>query len=190
MGLISSPDFILTKNAIIQKLVAFFQELESAQKEIINRCIGKFPGEVLKPSSKISKGENYRGMPWLVLDHPRYFEKNNVCAIRTMFWWGNFFSLTLHLSGRYKQNMEERIIGNRAVFARQGFYICTGPSQWDHHFEKTNYEQAGVLTDEEFRAHIIGKPFLKIATKFPVQELSLLEGSLKQAYQYLTENCF
>ena len=64
----------------------------------------------LNSSPKISKGENYKGLPWLVLDYPRYFNKEDIFAIRTLFWWGNFFSITLHISGKYKMRYEKKII--------------------------------------------------------------------------------
>ena len=35
---------------------------------------------------------------WII---PAVFSKENIFAIRTMFWWGNFFSISLHVSGKY-----------------------------------------------------------------------------------------
>ena len=42
-------------------------------------------------SGKISRGENYRGLPYLILDYPAYFSQKDIFAFRTMFWWGHFF---------------------------------------------------------------------------------------------------
>ena len=76
------------------------------------RCLAELSGEYagvgagpaadsLEPASaKISKGENM-GLPWVMLDYPRLFGQEDVLAIRTMFWWGHCFSVTLHLKGRY-----------------------------------------------------------------------------------------
>src|SRR5688572_33352065 len=109
MDLYTDTGIILTKNAILQKLKIFLEELQLRQKEIIKSYLEGFPSEVLKISSKVSKGENYKGLPWLVLDYPRHFEPGNIFAIRTLFWWGNFFSTTLHLSGRYKNKFGDKI---------------------------------------------------------------------------------
>ena len=54
---------------------------------------------IVQSTPKIAKGENYLQLPYVLLDYPRCFDKENIFAIRTMFWWGNFFSITLHLSG-------------------------------------------------------------------------------------------
>jgi hypothetical protein len=89
--LVSSPDIILTKNAILQKIKSFLEGFQLKQQDIIQRYLSHLPEEVLKISPKISRGENYKGLPWLVLDNPRYFQHNNIFAIRTMFWWGKFF---------------------------------------------------------------------------------------------------
>src|SRR5262245_60824558 len=97
MELVSSPEIILTKNAILQKIKLFFEGLQVKQSEILKDYSAQLPEDILKISPKISKGENYKGLPWLVLDNPRFFQHKNIFAIRTMFWWGNFFSITLHL---------------------------------------------------------------------------------------------
>ena len=38
-----------------------------------------------------------------MLDYPALFKKDEIFALRTMFWWGNFMSITLLLSGGYKE---------------------------------------------------------------------------------------
>ena len=86
MELVSSPDIILTKNAILQKIKLFLEELQLKQFDILKDYASQLPQEILKISPKISRGENYKGLPWLVLDNPRFFQHNNIFAIRTMFW--------------------------------------------------------------------------------------------------------
>src|SRR5215467_1521280 len=102
MNLLNNSEWILTKNLIVRKAQRLLEEVqENIWQHVKNKSID-LPHEVISISPKISKGENYNGLPWLMLDYPRYFEKEKVFAIRTMFWWGHFFSTTLHLSGEYK----------------------------------------------------------------------------------------
>src|SRR5580698_8612281 len=78
---------ILTKNAIIQKTIGLFSNLaENMQIELVKT---KLPEEIKITEPKISKGENYKGLPYVILDYPRSFGKENIFAIRTFFWWGN-----------------------------------------------------------------------------------------------------
>ena len=63
----------------------------------------------------------------------------DIFAIRTMFWWGNFFSITLHLSGIYKTMFAQKIIACYELLKETDFFICVHEEQWQHHFEKDNY---------------------------------------------------
>src|SRR5215510_10733018 len=100
-ALINRTDWILTKNKILEKVKHLLSELQSSQTLTL-QGISTVPHKLIESSPKISKGENYKGLPWLVLDYPRLFNKESFFAIRTLFWWGNFFSTTLHISGNYK----------------------------------------------------------------------------------------
>ena len=90
--LIANSDWILTKNEIIQKVKFLLADLQLKQQHILNLHPGILPEEVTAIPAKISRGENYLGLPWLILDYPRLFGKEDQFAIRTMFWWGHFFS--------------------------------------------------------------------------------------------------
>lgn len=92
LELVTNTDWILTKNGIIQKVKNMLEALQAEQQEYLAKEKINFPAEFTSSLPKISKGENYKGLPYLVLDHPRYFNKENVFTIRTMFWCGKFFS--------------------------------------------------------------------------------------------------
>ena len=137
-GLLSNSEWILTKNTIIKKAKWLLEEVQQNIFDYTRLQSTIFPKEVITISPKISKGENYKGLPWLMLDYPRYFDKENIFAIRIMFWWGNFFSTTLHLSGHYKQKYHQAIIHSYEDLHKNEFYLCINDEQWDHHFEKEN----------------------------------------------------
>ena len=138
-ALVISADWILTKNSVIQKTIQLLASLQTQQEILLLTYKEILPGEIINSSPKISKGENYKGLPYLVLDYPRYFNKEAIFAIRMFFWWGNFFSGTLHLSGIYKRMYEEKIIQSFETLKTEGFSICINEDQWEHHFEITNY---------------------------------------------------
>ena len=109
LRLVTDEQVILTKNRIIEKISIFFGLLQSCYR-IKSADIFSSLGIVQQP--KISRGENYNGLPYVILDYPRHFTKEDIFAIRTMFLWGNDFSITLHLKGRYKKLFEEPLIKN------------------------------------------------------------------------------
>lgn len=106
--LISNPEWILVKNQILQKVTRLFAEL--AELYLSNPANSNLPEEIISIPPKISKGDQYKGLPYLVLDFPRFFDKKHVFAIRTFFWWGNYFSATIHLKGRYRELYAEKIL--------------------------------------------------------------------------------
>ncbi|HEY6505883.1 MAG TPA: hypothetical protein VIZ28_18040 [Chitinophagaceae bacterium] len=168
--LVANADWILTKNGILQKVNYMLGELQSVQQEFLQSYLKKLPGEVIMTSPKISKGENYKGLPWLVLDYPRYFDKDDQFAIRCLFWWGNFFSITLQLSGHYKKIYEKKIGDSFTQLKEEGFSICISDDKWEHHFEAGNYSPLKEINMDTFRKHLNDKEFIKLAKMYPLAQ--------------------
>lgn len=189
MELVTNADWILTKNGILQKANQLLGVLLDEQQKLIATYKTKLPSEIFQASPKISKGENYKGLPYLVLDHPRYFDKEHSSAIRTMFWWGNFFSITLHLSGKFKDQFEQKLITSLAALKEEGFFLCVNDDEWEHHFEEGNYLSLERMNSDSFQSHIKQKKFLKLAHKIPVQNwddaVELLAGNFSKLLKIL-----
>ena len=183
------PDIILTKNAILQKLKSFLAEVEVKQLNILKDYSAQLPQEVLSTSPKISRGENYKGLPWLVLDNPRHFRHNNIFAIRTMFWWGNFFSITLHLSGNNKSDLLKKIFENLSLLKENDFYVYAGQDEWEHDLDPASYKKLFALSTEDLDAIVSANNFLKLAIKFPIDSLEAIEDKLLRNYELLVRCC-
>ena len=181
MQLLNNSEWILTKNQIVKKVQRLFEEVQQNIVDYVNAQPGIFPREVLESSAKISKGENYLGLPWLMLDYPRHFKKENIFAIRTMFWWANFFSTTLHLSESYSQQYGRTLINRYEDLAKNEFFICVHDEQWHHHLEKENYLLIKELSKTEYTRQIKKATFIKVARKL---DLSEWDTAIRQ----LTEN--
>lgn len=167
--LVFQPEWILTKNRVLEKVREMFVQVQDEYRQQLQQ-LSAVSAEVLQYNFKISKGENYLGLPWLVLDYPRCFGREDVFAVRTMFWWGNFFSITLQLSGKYKVQYEDSIIHSYGKICNEGYFICTEDDPWQHHFDENNYQQAAGFSSVGFKTLIKEKGFLKLAAKFPLQQ--------------------
>jgi len=189
MELVSSPDIILTKNAILQKIKSFFEEIQMKQQDVLKKYSSQLPEEVLRISPKISRGENYKGLPWLVLDNPRHFQHNNIFAIRTMFWWGNFFSITLHVSGNNKNDLLKNLTQNASLLAKNDFYIYNGTKEWEHDIDPDSYKKLSAINEDELQKIISTNSFLKLAVKFTVESLEAVEDKLLRNYELLIKCC-
>ena len=189
MELVSSPDIILTKNAILQKIKSFFEEIQMKQQDILKKYSSQLPGEVLRISPKISRGENYKGLPWLVLDNPRHFQHNNIFAIRTMFWWGNFFSITLHLSGDNKNDLLKKLSNNISLLAKNDFFIYNGTKEWEHDIDPGSHKKLSAINEDEIQKLFSANSFSKLAIKFTIESLEAIEDKLLRNYELLVKCC-
>ena len=176
--LVNNADWILTKNSLLLKVRGLLAALQEKQQEYLQSHWSHLSEEMGTASPKISKGENYKGLPYLVLDFPRFFERENIFAIRTMFWWGNFFSITLHLSGRPKKMFEEKIIIAYPFLKEKGFYYCVHDNPWEHHFELNNYGKVGEISKGDFENSVREKSFVKLAQKIPLARWEDAPGAL------------
>jgi len=132
-ALVSNPDIILTKNAIIEKVYQMLGELAENYTKIVRELPEQFTGEWINPSPKIARGEQYRELPWVMLDYPRYYSEGNTKAIRTFFWWGHGFSIHLLLQGSYCHQWKSNA-ASQIQCADENWWLDVDTEPWQHHF--------------------------------------------------------
>ncbi|MEO5564575.1 MAG: hypothetical protein ABIR18_14105 [Chitinophagaceae bacterium] len=185
-ALVMRSDWILTKNRILQKVKQLLEMIQDEEQEYL-ATYSFLPEEVSIIGPKISKGENYKGLPYLVLDLPRYFNKDHIFAIRTLFWWGHFFSTTLQLSGNYKTLLENKIIAAFKQLSKDDYFICINEDPWEHHFEAGNFVPLNALSLKQFEKIIRTHPFLKLSKKIPLTQWNNVRENVTQVFrQFLT----
>lgn len=178
--LVTDASWILTKNRIIEKVYLLFGSLSEQYKE--EPLLQQLPVETLLSSPKIAKGENYEGLPYVMLDYPRCFGKEDTLAIRTFFWWGNFFSITLQLKGKYLAQYASAIQQNITKNADEELWINTGDEEWMHHFRGDN-----MIRTTEQQQSISNKKILKLAVQCKLEEWDMAEAKLASSFQQLLE---
>jgi hypothetical protein len=166
LELVTSSEFILTKNRIIEKVYSLFGDLTNSYQKMLNDYKNILPAEAFSVSPKIYKGENYLGLPYVMMDYPRVFLKNDILAVRSFFWWGNFFSITLHLSGKFLTEHKNDILCGLKNKSTAELFVCIHDDQWNHQFETTNYSSLKDINIEE----ALQKPFFKIAQKLSLND--------------------
>ncbi|MEO6540170.1 MAG: hypothetical protein ABIN74_04225 [Ferruginibacter sp.] len=184
--LVNNTGWILTKRVIIDKVCQLLADVAESQKEIIEKEKSWLPRAIIRSTPKIAKGENYLQLPYVLMDHPRCFDTADTFAVRTMFWWGNFFSMTLHVSGIYKELFQEKILENMNT-AQPDIFICIHESQWHHHFEAHNYKRVNELSAKEREALILENQFVKLAVKFPLQQWNDIPALLDRSFKAIIE---
>jgi hypothetical protein len=167
--LMCNSDWILAKRSITTKVILLLNNILVDFKQIVEENKHHLPAEIYTSSPKIAKGESYLCLPYVTLDYPKFFNKKDVFAMRSMFWWGNFFSCTLHLSGKYKERFQKNIIQNINKKVVDDLYCCVSEDEWQHHFEKDNYNKLSGFTKSGLALLLKKQPFIKIAFKFDLQ---------------------
>lgn len=169
MALVTNADFILTKQAITHKLYLLFGALSDRFRELTALPGAAFPATVTAAAPKIYKGEQYQGLPYVMLDYPRCFAGGQVCAIRCFFLWGHSLSIHLHLSGMYKQPYTDQLAHLVQSGELDNWYYCMADNEWQHHFGSDNYRLVSSAR-EACGQHVYAQHFIKLAQKIPLQE--------------------
>lgn len=169
LDLASDPTILLIKYRMMEKVWDFLEEMQEGIRTQLPPFQDKLPEELNLTNGKISKGENYKRLPFMMLDFPAYFSKNNILAFRTMFYWGNFISSTLHLQGNYKREYGLALI----EYCRnsEGIYFCVNNSPWEYDYKSNNYVLLNELSADEIEDHLKNTDFIKLSLKFPVEEM-------------------
>jgi hypothetical protein len=159
----TDPAWMLMKNRIVEKTVAFFAGLSTSMQERISD--DPLLAEIRQTPPKISRGENFKGLPWVLLDYPRRFGKADLFAVRTLFWWGKYFSVTLHVKGSYKERWWPTIAEHSRELGTAGFHIGIADNEWRHELEEDNYRPLQGMNASEREAIAGAHHFLKLSAK-------------------------
>lgn len=166
--LLTDTDFLLTRQEINAKLVTLLSEVEREIHEHIQLTTFSFPEKAFIQTGKISRGENYRGLPYFILDFPRLFSQREVFAFRTMIWWGHELSCSLHVAGEslnsFSNGLPARIAGEHDLF------ISVNSTPWEFYFEPDNYLPARELTETAIQNHMDSFQFIKLADRMPLEK--------------------
>lgn len=155
--LVLNSEWLFAKRRIIDKVYSLFGTLSEDYRSILTKS--SLPVALFGISPKISRGENYNGLPYVMLDYPRIFGKEDVFAIRSFFWWGKGFSIHLHLQGKYIDEYCDLVLETGVKY---GWLISAHSSPWEHDFEQEGYVR---INKEKLPAH----GFLKIGKLLPLE---------------------
>jgi hypothetical protein len=185
-SLVENSSWLLIKHRIIGKVYGVFGALSETYSGILEEYAEFIPKEVTVVSPKIYKGEQYRQLPYVMLDQPRFFQHDDTFAIRTFFWWGNNFSIHLLLGGKYKVMYEERLQSHIKDSSMDNWYIGVSQDPWQHHFEQDNYLSIHDLKNKN--GTVQNGNYLKLGRWHPVSDWKGAFAFLVTSYKQLLES--
>jgi hypothetical protein len=167
--LVQNSELFLTKFAVIEKVYQLFGSLAKQYSQI-------WPHSSIP---KIAKGERYLQQPWVMLDYPRIFTPTNSFAVRSFFWWGHFFSITLVVAGKQKEELLLALQNLPASF--QSWYLGIHTDPWQHHFGVDNYRLLASIPKQRYVQYLDELDYVKLATKIPLSQWD-------EAYHFFSTN--
>ncbi len=183
MELVQNAEVLLTKQRIIGKVYNLFGEMAAVLQQLLQTVSLPFPVKQLSP--KIARGENYELLPYVMLDYPRFFSKEDVLAIRTFFWWGNFFSVTLQLKGKYRDQYASSIVAHRPQLVAAGFLIAVSDDEWRHDHADNHYVLLSSLEAAAFEK-MLDHPFCKLSARIELEDWNIVTTRFHTLYEVLT----
>lgn len=163
-SMVKDREVILTKNRILQKVGLMLSSIGEDMVEY------ELPSSIPFSTPKISRGENYNGFPWMVLDYPRVSSGEGILFIRSFFWWGNFFSSTLQLSGEFNKSFLPKL--ENKWEGLHPFMIGVNEDPWVHTNEPNNY----LPFNSETEVYLNKYEHTKIARFWTLDEWSKEKG--------------
>lgn len=143
-------------------------------KEYLQQKTPAFPETVLIRGSKISRGENYRNLPYHVLDYPRRLSQDDIFNVRTMVWWGHEMSISWHLAGHSFSYFSTPLENQLPLIKKWGWHVCVGEDPWQYHRSPHYYQSASLFQEITWKKWLKERPFCKFAVFFPLSDWDVL----------------
>lgn len=190
LELVKNADWILTKNAVLDKLASLMGQIGNAYREDIQHFVDLAQRTDILVSPKVSRGEQYLGLPYIMLDYPRHFTTENIFAIRSLFWWGNHCSIHLVLKGQALKDFGPSIdrfldLQGRRHPGLARWFIGVNPDPWHHHFEPDNYQPLNEWPGNS----VTELPLLKLGAKMELTDWEDWVGFFLKSYKDLLSMC-
>ncbi len=110
-----------------------------------------------------------------MLDYPAAFEKKNIFGVRCFFWWGNYFIISLHLSGKYIPHINDQKKW-LTYFKEKKFSINISGDEWCQIWNDC-YEEIDL---DKMQAR---NNFLKFAAKINIDRLDEVPEFLENRFR-------
>ena len=137
--LLNTVDIFHQKPSIIKKaetnLTTLKQEIIKTLSEAPHPC----PPESDIAKGQIVRGENHKGFPFISLDMPQMFSKNQMFTYRTLFWWGHDLIFSLILKQENQAPLIEKLIQLKEHPEWKDIHLATAPTPWEWERDFKNF---------------------------------------------------
>ncbi|MBC7383301.1 MAG: hypothetical protein H7296_09985 [Bacteroidia bacterium] len=173
LELISGTYYPLLKKSAMEKVQAQLVILgEQLQQINLAEALGNVNGY------KISRGENYQDLPYIVLDYPKISGEGFKMLCRVVFWWGKYVGLQFFLNQKYFQ-ADELIEQSTEI---NDLYVLINDQIWNNDINHQSFQLLKTMTKEEKNA-LKTLPYLKFIQVQPIKKTVDLFEEVAGFYQ-------
>ncbi len=186
LGLIEDTSFFETKALITQKVKTLLHLLHDTLKKELVDFPFLAPDDFHLDNHQFVKGEHLSGFPYLYLDYPKYYTKQEMFSFRSLFWWGHHFIFAWILSGKYLDQYKENILRHYKSLSGKGLFILMTKDPWEWKKHPDNLLEIRQDNQEEVSIALKTRPFLKIHRYIDFRSPAILKGTpIEEAIQAL-----
>jgi len=178
LSFLYDPAPMLLKRDIFKKLDVLFGEIQLSVKSVLQEFDTLFPEGTDDERGKISKGENYLGLPWMMLDFPAFFTKTSTFSIRSFCWWGNHFSCFVLIGGEALELYRQRLLSD--LNPGHGISFIAGDDPWKHNVQRHELQKSDP---SEITRQIDDHGFIKLYGSWPLTEANVLSDHITKFVQ-------
>jgi hypothetical protein len=144
LEIINHVEVFQKKPVILKKVESRLNKLKEAMVVELLPCATQLPPNTDIKKGQIVRGENNNGFPFLSLDIPQNFSKNEMYTYRTLFWWGHYLGFSMILRGDKLRTYFKRLSANCKKPRFQDVHLSMTPTPWEwrqneKHFTPVNH---------------------------------------------------
>ncbi len=179
----SDTNFFDVKRELTSKIVTTLERYgEKLLEEIIAPVLKK--QGIQRIGIKVSKGENFKGYPYVVLDCPRLFSTDTEVICRTIFRWGHGWSLHFTVQGKIFERVSSSLSGFSSSLSND-WLLYTGENIWEQDVDSVLFVPTHSMPETALSHTIKQQKFYKIATQINLSNAVEWPPFSTQSYQNL-----
>jgi hypothetical protein len=185
--MIHDTEFFPAKAEIIQK---FHEEFMKLRDQLRMECKkirpNRAPAGCDFETGQMVKGERFHDFPYVYLDFPKFFSKDEMFTFRSFFWWGHNLFFCWFLSGPRLDEYKKRLLDCHASILHQFVFLSTAETPWEWSLETPNVIFLDQIKKEDLKEILSERTFLKLGRSVPLKSLESRDAILHEGLRVFT----
>ncbi|MCB9230214.1 MAG: hypothetical protein H6581_01005 [Bacteroidia bacterium] len=169
LSVLGDRRFMQLKAAADPKIKELLFGVKQKIESVFQADLEKFKGNIQFKPAKFSRGENYHGFAYRVMDFPSSLSGENIFLFRTLFLWGHHFSFHFILKGDPLTQFLPKIEQNWSKTSEKT-WLSTQNSPWEWEFTPETHLRASDISSKQLLEQVESGNFLKISQKVETEE--------------------